>query len=133
GLGRLRGATRERFSDGCPHMVGFKDGFGDIELMISIRSRLGDRLTYIGGLPTAEVFAPALKAMGVTTYSSAVFNFIPRTAVDFYNASVQGDQATMDDLLTRFFFPYLALRNSGQGYAVSIVKAGATLVGKTAG
>lgn len=133
GLCRLTAETLEQIADECPNLVGFKDGFGDIELMMSIRSRLGDRLTYIGGLPTAEVFAPALKAMNVTTYSSAVFNFIPRTALEFYNASVRDDHATMDHLLKTFFFPYLALRNSGQGYAVSIVKAGATVVGKTAG
>jgi 5-dehydro-4-deoxyglucarate dehydratase len=29
--------------------------------------------------------------------------------------------------------PYLAIRNKGQGYAVSIVKAGAKLVGHDAG
>ncbi|PLC50522.1 5-dehydro-4-deoxyglucarate dehydratase [Pollutimonas subterranea] len=133
GLCRLNAETVEKIADECPNLVGFKDGFGDIELMMSIRSRLGDRLAYIGGLPTAEVFASACKAMGVSTYSSAVFNFIPRTAVEFYNASVNNDSATMDHLLKTFFFPYLELRNSGQGYAVSIVKAGATVVGKTAG
>lgn len=133
GLCRLNAETVEKIADECPNLVGFKDGFGDIELMMSIRSRLGDRLAYIGGLPTAEVFASACKAMGVSTYSSAVFNFIPRTAVEFYQASVGNDTATMDHLLKTFFFPYLELRNSGRGYAVSIVKAGATVVGKTAG
>lgn len=133
GLCRLNAESVEKIADECPNLVGFKDGFGDIELMMSIRSRLGDRLAYIGGLPTAEVFASACKAMGVSTYSSAVFNFIPRTAVEFYNASVADDTATMDRLLKTFFFPYLDIRNSGQGYAVSIVKAGATVVGKTAG
>lgn len=133
GLCRLKAETVEQIAEDCPNLIGFKDGFGDIELMMSIRSRLGDRLAYIGGLPTAEVFASACKAMGVSTYSSAVFNFIPRTAVEFYNASVKDDTATMDHLLKTFFFPYLDLRNSGAGYAVSIVKAGATIVGKTAG
>ena len=133
GLCRLNADTVEKIADECPNLVGFKDGFGDIELMMSIRSRMGDRLAYIGGLPTAEVFASAYKAMGVSTYSSAVFNFIPRTALEFYKASVDNDTATMDELLRTFFFPYLELRNSGQGYAVSIVKAGATVVGKTAG
>lgn len=32
-----------------------------------------------------------------------------------------------------FFPPYIALRNRGEGYAVSIVKAGATIVGHSAG
>ena len=30
---------------------------GEIELMVSIRRRLGDRFAYLGGLPTAEVYA----------------------------------------------------------------------------
>jgi 5-dehydro-4-deoxyglucarate dehydratase len=71
--------------------------------------------------------------MGCPVYSSAVFNFIPRTAIQFYEAHAKGDTATTNRLIDEFFLPYVALRNRGQGYAVSIVKAGATLVGKTAG
>ena len=55
----------------------FKDGYGEIELMTRIYARLGDRLTYVGGLPTAETFALPYLEMGVTTYSSAIFNFLP--------------------------------------------------------
>jgi 5-dehydro-4-deoxyglucarate dehydratase len=40
-----------------PNLVGFKDGVGDLELMMRVYARMGDRLTYIGGLPTAETFA----------------------------------------------------------------------------
>ena len=38
-----------------------------------------------------------------------------------------------DRLIDDFFLPYLDIRNKKAGYAVSIVKAGATLVGHTAG
>jgi 5-dehydro-4-deoxyglucarate dehydratase len=117
----------------CPNLIGFKDGFGDIEKFVAIRQTLGDRFAYLGGLPTAEVFAGAYKAMGCPVYSSAVFNFIPKTAMDFYNAHAAGDTATCDRLIRDFFLPYIALRNKGEGYAVSIVKAGATLVGHSAG
>ena len=44
-----------------------------------------------------------------------------------------GDTATTDRLLDRFFLPYLAIRNRKAGYAVSIVKAGAAIVGRPAG
>ena len=64
----------------CPNLVGYKDGVGDIELMTRVYSQLGDRLTYVGGLPTAETFALPYLDMGVTTYSSAVFNFVPEFA-----------------------------------------------------
>ncbi|WP_374521666.1 5-dehydro-4-deoxyglucarate dehydratase [Hydrogenophaga sp.] len=117
----------------CPNLIGFKDGVGDIELMSSIYLRMGDRFSYLGGLPTAEVYAAAYKALGTPVYSSAVFNFIPKTAMDFYEAVRTDDMATQHRLLKQFFMPYLQLRNRVPGYAVSIVKAGATLVGHSAG
>lgn len=120
-------------ADRCPNLIGFKDGVGDIELMSSIHMKMGERFAYLGGLPTAEVYAAAYKALGTPVYSSAVFNFIPRTAMDFYEAVRSDDMATQHRLLKQFFMPYLQIRNRAQGYAVSIVKAGATLVGHTAG
>jgi 5-dehydro-4-deoxyglucarate dehydratase len=120
-------------ADRCPNLIGFKDGVGDIELMSSIHMKMGERFAYLGGLPTAEVYAAAYKALGTPVYSSAVFNFIPRTAMDFYEAVRTDDMATQHKLLKQFFMPYLQIRNRAQGYAVSIVKAGATLVGHTAG
>lgn len=132
-VSRLMPATLEQLADKCPNLIGFKDGIGDIELMVSIRQRMGDRLAYLGGLPTAEVFAAPYKAMGVPVYSSAVFNFIPRTAMTFYQAIADDDRTTTDRLLKEFFLPYLEIRNRKAGYAVSIIKAGARLVGHDGG
>jgi 5-dehydro-4-deoxyglucarate dehydratase len=120
-------------ADRCPNLIGFKDGVGEIEPMVAIYQRMGDRFSYLGGLPTAEVYAAAYKAMGTPVYSSAVFNFIPKTAMDFYLAVERDDHATQNRLLKDFFMPYLDIRNKMQGYAVSIIKAGATLVGHGAG
>lgn len=133
GACRLTAPTLMQLAERCPNLVGFKDGLGDIELMVSIRRKLGDRFAYLGGLPTAEVYAAAYKALGVPVYSSAVFNFIPKTAMDFYRALASGDEATTNGLIDRFFLPYLDIRNRRPGYAVSIVKAGAKLVGYDAG
>ncbi|WP_211462744.1 5-dehydro-4-deoxyglucarate dehydratase [Collimonas silvisoli] len=130
---RLNAESLLQLADRCPNLIGFKDGIGEIELMVTIRRKLGDRFTYLGGLPTAEVYASAYKAIGVPVYSSAVFNFIPKTAIDFYEAVRTDDFATTNRLIDDFFLPYLAIRNRKSGYAVSIVKAGATLVGHTAG
>lgn len=130
---RLQPATLARLAERCPNLVGFKDGIGDIELMSSIYMKMGDRFAYLGGLPTAEVYAAAYKALGTPVYSSAVFNFIPKTAMAFYHAVVNDDMATQHHLLREFFMPYLEIRNRMQGYAVSIVKAGARLVGHDAG
>jgi 5-dehydro-4-deoxyglucarate dehydratase len=125
--------TVERLAADCPNLIGFKDGVGDIEAVMAVRNLLGDRLSYLGGLPTAEVFAEAYNAAGFPVYSSAVFNFIPKTAMEFYEAVRIGDRVTTQRLLKEFFFPYLAIRNRSAGYAVSIVKAGARVIGHGAG
>ena len=130
---RLKPDTLAGLAERNPNLVGFKDGIGEIELMVAIRRQLGERLAYLGGLPTAEVYAAAYKAIGVPVYSSAVFNFVPRTAMQFYDALAKDDHVTTGRLLDSFFLPYLAIRNRRAGYAVSIVKAGARLVGRDAG
>ncbi|HZW21458.1 5-dehydro-4-deoxyglucarate dehydratase [Noviherbaspirillum sp.] len=133
GACRLTPESLQILADRCPNLVGFKDGLGEIEAMVAIRTQLGDRFAYLGGLPTAEVFAGAYKAMGVPVYSSAVFNFIPRTAMEFYNAHAANDTETTNRIIKDFFLPYLEIRNRCAGYAVSIIKAGATIAGHSAG
>jgi 5-dehydro-4-deoxyglucarate dehydratase len=125
--------TLARICERHPNLVGFKDGIGDIELMTRIFARMGERLVYIGGLPTAETFAAPYLTMGVTTYSSAIFNFLPRWALSFYRAVRANDQATVMAGLREFVLPYITLRNRGRGYAVSIVKAGMRAIGRPAG
>ena len=127
GACRLQPATLERSPTDCPNLVGFKDGIGDIELMVSIRRRLGDRFAYLGGLPTAEVYAPAYRAMGVPGVLVGGVQLHPadRDAVlPRAGRRRHGDRRTACS--TSFFLPYLEIRNRGAGYAVSIVKAGAT-------
>jgi 5-dehydro-4-deoxyglucarate dehydratase len=133
GACKLTPASLLVLAERCPNLIGFKDGLGDIEKFVAIRQTLGERFAYLGGLPTAEVFAGAYKAMGCPVYSSAVFNFIPKTAMAFYNAHAANDTATCNQLVRDFFLPLVNLRNKGEGYAVSLVKAGATLVGHSAG
>jgi 5-dehydro-4-deoxyglucarate dehydratase len=129
----LDDVTLEQLCYRCPNLVGFKDGVGDIERMTRIYARLGNRLTYIGGLPTAETFALPYLEMGVTTYSSAIFNFLPKFALEFYAAVRRRDHATVFTGLREFVLPYIQIRNRRKGYAVSIVKAGMKAVGRPAG
>jgi 5-dehydro-4-deoxyglucarate dehydratase len=129
----LNESALEQLCQSCPNLAGFKDGYGDIELMTRIRVRLGDRLVYIGGLPTAETFALPYLEIGVTTYSSAIFNFLPRFALDFYAAVRRRDRTAVSAMLRDFVLPYIAIRSRRNGYAVSIVKAGLKAVGRPAG
>ena len=130
---RLGPATTARLADDCANLIGFKDGVGDLEIIAATRAAVSDRLIFINGMPTAETYARAFKAAGVTAYSSAVFNFIPRTALKFLDAVNRDDHATIDVLMRDFFVPYVKLRTRQPGYAVSIVKAGAEIVGRGAG
>ncbi|MFD6058677.1 5-dehydro-4-deoxyglucarate dehydratase [Rhodococcus wratislaviensis] len=126
-------AAVAELADSCPNLVGFKDGVGNIEQMTRIYASLGNRLTYVGGLPTAEMFALPYLALGVTTYSSAIYNFVPKFAIDFYNALRSGDNAFVINALNEFVIPYCNLRNKKQGYAVSIIKAGMKVIDRPAG
>lgn len=125
--------TLQRLCDECPNLVGFKDGTGDIGLVRQVTATMGDRLTYLGGMPTAELFAEAYLGAGFTTYSSAVFNFVPGLAVDFYRALRGGDRERCETILRDFFYPFMAIRSRRKGYAVSAVKAGVRLQGFAAG
>lgn len=130
---QLKPDTLARLAEDCPNLVGFKDGTGDIATVRRIVATLGDRLAYIGGMPTHEFYAEAYNAMGVTTYSSAVFNFVPDLALGFFTAMRAGDTATMARLLADFFYPFMDIRDRQPGYAVSAIKAGVRLKGFAAG
>lgn len=130
---KLSPAGLEKLAETCPNFIGYKDGIGDLQLMQRIHYRLGDRVVHIGGLPTAEVFAQPYLEMGVTTYSSAVFNFVPELALRFYHAVRARDARTVDGLMKSFYLPLIELRDKKRGYAVSMIKAGADLVGHGAG
>jgi 5-dehydro-4-deoxyglucarate dehydratase len=125
--------TVARLCEDCANLIGFKDGSGEMGSVRQVTATMGDRLTYLGGMPTAELFAEAYLAAGFTTYSSAVFNFIPAMAVDFYKSLRAGDTAACEAHLKNFFFPFMALRNRAPGYAVSLIKAGVRRQGYAAG
>ena len=125
--------TVRRLADACPNLIGFKDGHGNVEQLACLCAALGDRFVYVGGMPTAEVFAAANHAIGVSTYSSAIFNFAPDYAQRFFAAIRSGDRAFTSEAMRSFFIPYLALRNQRRGYAVSIIKAALRLAGRPAG
>jgi 5-dehydro-4-deoxyglucarate dehydratase len=121
--------TLARLADDCPNLIGFKDGTGDIDTVKRITVGLGDRLAYIGGMPTHELFAQAYRGAGVDTYSSAVFNFVPETALRFHAAFASGDDATCEAMLRDFYYPFAKIRDRKTGYAVSAIKAGVALRG----
>jgi hypothetical protein len=78
----------------------------------------------LNGMPTAELSVPAFAGLGVRSYSSAVFSFVPELAWAFYRASTDGDEAARLQLLEGFYRPFAELRDRVRGYAVALIKAG---------
>lgn len=133
GNGILTAASVQALADACPNLIGLKDGKGDIQALNTIIKTVGNRLVYVGGVPTAEIFAEAYLSIGVNTYSSAVFNFVPEMAVTFYKELRQGNKESVKQITNDFFIPFVELRDRKAGYAVSLIKAGAEIIGRPAG
>ncbi|WP_166969011.1 5-dehydro-4-deoxyglucarate dehydratase [Brevibacterium atlanticum] len=125
--------TVARLADNHSNFIGFKDAIGDIEHLTKVYAKNGDRLFYLGGLPTAETFALPLLQLGMSTYSSAMFNFVPEFALDFYADVRAQNREAVTERLNRFVLPYLDIRDRGKGYGVSIVKGGLKAIGRDAG
>lgn len=133
GNGVLSAEYIKRLTENCPNLIGLKDGTGNMQDLNDTIKTVGDRLSYIGGVPTAEIIAEAYLSIGVNTYSSAAFNFVPELANKFYKSLRQGETATVAELTRSFYIPFVRLRSRKQGYAVSLIKAGAKLIGRSAG
>lgn len=133
GNGILDARSVQELADRCPNLIGLKDGKGDIQALNKIIKTVGDRLAYVGGVPTAEIYAEAYLSIGVNTYSSAVFNFVPEMAVTFYQALRSGNSDVVRKITREFFIPFIDLRDNKKGYAVSLIKEGAAIIGKPAG
>ena len=130
--GALTSEYVQELADSCPNFIGLKDGTGDMQELNDTIKTVGDRLTFIGGVPTAEIIAEAYLAIGVNTYSSAVFNFAPELVIYFYKSLRAGDLETVRDLTNAFYIPFVRLRSRKKGYAISLIKAGARIIGRDA-
>jgi 5-dehydro-4-deoxyglucarate dehydratase len=58
---------------------------------------------------------------------------VPELANKFYKALRAGDKAIVNEITQKFYIPLVRLRGKKNGYAVSLIKAGAKLIGKNAG
>ncbi|MDC6365920.1 MULTISPECIES: 5-dehydro-4-deoxyglucarate dehydratase [Flavobacteriaceae] len=123
----------KELADVCPNLIALKDGTGNMQDLNETIKTVGDRLVYIGGVPTAEIISEAYLSIGVNTYSSAVFNFVPEMAIAYYEALRAGNQEKVNQIISDFFIPFVRLRSKKSGYAVSLIKAGAEIIGKPAG
>ena len=133
GNGVLSADYIKKLADACPNFIGLKDGTGNMQDLNDTIKTVGKRLSYIGGVPTAEIIAEAYLSIGVNTYSSSAFNFVPELANKFYHSLRAGDTETVAEITKNFYIPLVRLRSKKNGYAVSLIKAGAKIIGKSAG
>ena len=131
--GTLSANHIQELANACPNLIGMKDGTSNMQELNDTIKTVGERLVYLGGAPTAEIISEAYLSIGVNTYSSAVFNFVPELALHFYQALRDGDKDSVRRIIQEFFIPFVRLRNKKAGYAVSLIKAGAKLIGREAG
>ncbi|MGH9398507.1 MAG: 5-dehydro-4-deoxyglucarate dehydratase [Terriglobia bacterium] len=125
-------ATVRRLAE-IPNVVGFKDGHGDMERLLRIGLAVGERLAFMNGMPTAELSARAFRGVGVSSYSSAVFNFVPEIARAFYCSLTEQDEVRLNRLMEGFYEPLAELRDRVPGYAISLIKAGLKIMGRPSG
>jgi 5-dehydro-4-deoxyglucarate dehydratase len=125
--------TLLQLAEACPNLIALKDGTGNLAAAERLTRRAGERLVIINGAPTAEVFAPRYRELGVHSYSSAVFTFLPAVAKRFFAALEPQQSPVLQEMLARFYDPLVKLRDRKHGYAVSIVKAGLRVTGRGAG
>jgi 5-dehydro-4-deoxyglucarate dehydratase len=125
-------ATLERLAE-APTIIGLKDGLGQMERLLRQRMALGKRLVFLNGMPTAETSALSFAGMGITSYSSGVYNFVPELASAYYRALIACDEPEILRLLESFYRPFGELRDLGRGYTVSLLKVGLELRGRPVG
>ncbi|MGD7707059.1 5-dehydro-4-deoxyglucarate dehydratase [Microlunatus sp. Y2014] len=114
-------------------VIGFKDGHSAFVELQRARLALGPDFLLFNGSLTAEMQYRPYASLGIRGYSSAVQAFVPEIAGAFFTAARDGDEARMDELITGFYAPVVALRDRVPGYAVSLIKAGARLRGQPVG
>jgi len=85
---RLQADTLAKLASAAPTMVGFKDGLGEeIELMVTIRGKIGDRCLFGRGCHRGGLRRAYKATLGVPVlYRRRMFNFIRKTAMTFIRA-----------------------------------------------
>jgi 5-dehydro-4-deoxyglucarate dehydratase len=123
----------EQIVETCPNVIGFKDGFGSLDVFGKLRRRFGERLVWLNGMPTAETVGLPYFAAGAQGYTSAMSNFFPKATMAFYRAYQNGDAAGCESVLNEVLTPLARIRDLRRGYAISYIKAAMNLLGYPAG
>jgi len=115
------------------NVIGLKDGNSDFVSLQRMTLSSPKEFLFFNGSLTAEIQYRPYAAAGVVPYSSSVASCSPEIARAFFNATVNQDDDLINRLLLEFYGPLVDLRDSVNGYAVSLIKAAARLRGEKVG
>jgi 5-dehydro-4-deoxyglucarate dehydratase len=121
----------EKLAKAVPNLVAWKDGQGDTRRYAQIIQRLGDRLSWIGGVGDDNV--PAYYSIGIRTYTSSIATVAPRLSIELHQVAARGDSAALAKLMDAFVTPLYAFRARRKGYEVSVMKEMMNILGMAAG
>ena len=118
-------------ADLVPTLVFWKDGQGNGRVYQRIMNKLGDRLTWFGGL--GDDCVPTYFSVGVQAYTSSISNIAPKLSLALAELGMKGDFKALAELMNRYVHPLYAIRERTKGYEVSIMKSAMEMLGLKAG
>lgn len=114
-----------------PTLELWKDGQADARNYQRIMSKVGDRLSWIGG--GGDDSAAMYTAIGVRCYTSSISAVAPKLAMTWGGAALAEDYTRLNELLDKYVHPLWAIRVRKRGYEVVAMKKARELTGKPAG
>ena len=124
-------AQVERLCNAIPTLVAWKDGQGDIRRYQAIRQRVGERLSWIGGI--GDDCVPGYYAIGIRTYTSSIATVAPKLSLELHRLAAAGEYSSLNRLMSEYVIPLYDFRSRKKGYEVTVMKAAMDLVGLTGG
>jgi len=113
------------------NVVAYKDGSADLRLWARIRTRLRDRLVWVGGV--GDDMVHTYFAAGAEGFTSSVANFMPEVALELFRLAKGNQFEQARQLFEEKVADFYALRAKKRGYEVSSVKYAMELCGLPAG
>ena len=121
----------EHLADEVPTLAAWKDGQGDLRNYQRIRARLGDRLTWVGGV--GDDLVGGYYGIGIRRFTSSISAVAPKLSILLHEAGASRDESTLNELTDRHVLPLYELRTRTKGYEVSAMKALLDLRGMAGG
>ncbi|MBU63185.1 MAG: hypothetical protein CMI26_11870 [Opitutae bacterium] len=117
----LSATEAENLADEVPTLMGWKDGQGELRNFQRIRSRLGERFTWIGGVGDDHV--SGYYGIGVRRYTSSISSVAPKLSILLHEVASARDEGTLAAVTDKHVLPLYNLRTRCKGYEVSAMKS----------